>query len=499
MLCSRLAKHGTRLALAVILGLALVGNLPMPAQAASPVNLVLGGEGATSWNISNIKPGDSGAKTVELHNAGSRKGSVTIWVGDIVSSEGANPESETGDTAEPGELTSYLLFNLSCSRLSTNLLLPATIDGLPQSVSGPGYIKVRPLNPGETVTLVWEWEFPETGAPQNDAQGDSLSFTINYLLEELPSGGGGGGGTPNYQWLTMDILGAVTPVRVSSSGELLDSFVASGPDNKSKLELDQGTKVTCAGGLVPIRIEMRVCEEPLSAPDGTEIIGPAYSLTGYVYDSAPCPLIFEPPALLTLNYDPAWLPEGTSSVLIASYGAEQGWRELELPFGGVAEPGEITTLISHTSIFAILARLTPSPSYPVLSPPLLPAKFELNDFVINPAQLGVGEPVAISTTVQNTGEAEGNYTLTLKINGKIEQSKETTLAGGESTRVSFTVTKDNPGTYAVAVDGLTGEFIVLASASPPWVNLYWWLLLLAVVVAILLTYFLTIGSRHRPQ
>ena len=69
----------------------------------NPVDLELGGAGATPWNITDIQPSDSGTRTVELRNIGSRHGFVTIWVSGIVSHEGENPESETGDTAEPGE------------------------------------------------------------------------------------------------------------------------------------------------------------------------------------------------------------------------------------------------------------------------------------------------------------------------------------------------------------------------------------------------------------
>ena len=46
-------------------------------------------------------------------------------------------------------------------------------------------MNITPLNVGDNVTLVWEWQFNETGRPQNDAQGDNLSFTINYMLEEI--------------------------------------------------------------------------------------------------------------------------------------------------------------------------------------------------------------------------------------------------------------------------------------------------------------------------
>ncbi|GAI58083.1 unnamed protein product, partial [marine sediment metagenome] len=61
------------------------------------------------------------------------------------------------------------------------IVLPlAIIDNFPQSVSDPNYIRMSPLDAGEEVTLGWEWELPpETG---NDAQGDTLSFTINYHL-----------------------------------------------------------------------------------------------------------------------------------------------------------------------------------------------------------------------------------------------------------------------------------------------------------------------------
>ncbi|GAI80557.1 unnamed protein product, partial [marine sediment metagenome] len=128
------AKRTARFFLAVIIGLVLAGSLPAPVHAADPVDLMLGGEGATSWNIENIMPCDSGVKTITLHNAGTEDGFVTIWVSDIVSSEGANPESETGDTSEPGELIDYLLFNLSSipsNRLSTSLSLPTTLDNFP--------------------------------------------------------------------------------------------------------------------------------------------------------------------------------------------------------------------------------------------------------------------------------------------------------------------------------------------------------------------------------
>ncbi len=175
------------LATILVMGIAYAGFSPALVQAQeydpSVIDLVLGGEGATGWAIENIMPCDSGTQTVTLHNAGSADGFVIIWISNIVSGECVNPESET-DTTEPGELDDHLLFDLSATGLSTNLSLPTTINNLPQSIDDPNYIRISPLNDGDTITLNYDWELPcETG---NEAQGDCLSFTINYLLEEFP-------------------------------------------------------------------------------------------------------------------------------------------------------------------------------------------------------------------------------------------------------------------------------------------------------------------------
>jgi len=483
---SRLIECGTRLALPLIIGLATVGSLPAPAQAQSPmVNLELGGEEATSWNMSDIEPGDSGTKTVRLHNAGSRKGSVAIWISDIVSSEGKNPESETGDTTEPGELVDYSVFNLSCNRLYTNIALPAAPHGFPQSASDSNYIKIEHLYAGETLTLIWQWEFLETGEPQNDTQGDSLSFTINYLLEELPPDDGGGGDSePSYRILNVDILGKVTKCKVNSSGKLLYSYVATDPDNKRKLELPKGTGLTCANGEILRRIEMKVYEEALSIPTGMEIVGPAFELAGYTKDSVPCSVTFYQPARLTLSYDPSWLPQDTSPVYIASCDVGQDWKELELAPDSAAELGGITALISHTSTFAILAKLEPSPPHTRTHPPPPPSPLSAH-FVASDLNIIVteektwapitfvtktGESVGITANIANDGGQEGTYIADLEIDGEIADTEELILAAGQSQQVSFALSGLDYGQHQVELAELRGHFTVCRTIN-------WWLIM----------------------
>ncbi len=162
---------------ALMIALILLGSLPIPVKAdPSATDLKLGGEEATSWNIANIYPGQSGTKTVTLHNAGYLDGFVTIWITDI---------KETDFAGNGARLDDYVFFDVSADRLTTNLSFPMKIDKFPKDASGnPNYLRINSLKAGETISLVWRWHFlAEAG---NEAQGDGFSFTINYMLEETP-------------------------------------------------------------------------------------------------------------------------------------------------------------------------------------------------------------------------------------------------------------------------------------------------------------------------
>jgi len=166
----------------LIIGLVLSGLFILPAQAKSSViDLDLGGEGAVPWEIKDIKPGDSGIKTIELHNKGSGDGFVTIWISEI---------NETDYGGDGASLDNYLLLNLSGERMETNISMPSTIHEFPQNASDPKYINITRLDSGEVISLDWEWEFQMKETPQNEAQGDQLSFNIHFMLEELPSSEG---------------------------------------------------------------------------------------------------------------------------------------------------------------------------------------------------------------------------------------------------------------------------------------------------------------------
>jgi hypothetical protein len=529
MLSCGTAKWARIVASVVIIGVALVGVIPGRVYGQAALELELGGSGSTPWSLGNIKPGDSGTETVELHNAGTESGDVIIWVDDIL---GSDPG---GDGVA---LDEYLLFDIYCARATANITFPARITDFPRSADDLRYLSIDGLGAGETVTLVWGWVFQETGLPQNDAQGESLSFSINYLLSDRatssPPGGGTGGPTPRtpeFHWLQINILGQTTTIEVSSLGIILNPCTAADLAGENALQFNAGTRVTLAGGDTPIKIEMRTAASSPPPPDDSEILGPSYEIVGYSYSPYPGPVIFSLPVRLTLAYDGSQLTTDNATVNIGYYDAATGWSVLNTPAGEESAPGTVSALIRHTSAFGVLAaapappptpstttpsppttsppppdlpvplppengsalppEISPSPAGPVTAPPA-PAQFELAALVIEPALVGPGEPASVSVIVRNTGGAEGKYRLDLVVNGAVEQSLEVMLDAGDSTRVGFTLVRDDPGTYAVSVGGLAAELTVAPEATASGSSSLVWLAALAVPTAGLLVYLFSI-------
>ena len=338
---SKVVRYATRLLLAVTVALFLLGFLSTEAQAdTNPVDLELGGEGAMPWSISNVQPGDSSTSTVELHNAGSGDGFITIWVSDIISTEGMNPESETGDTTQPGELANHLLLGISSNRISTNLKLPTTIYKLPQSVTSPNYLEIIPLKSGDTANLQWKWSLPtQTG---NDVQGDGISFTINYLLRECS---------------ITDVSGVVT-----GEGVFTEEVTAESESGEAELTIEKDTVGQTEEGqpLSEIWI-IEMDKEPPAPPADAKIVG-------LTCDLGPDGATFDPPITITFTYDPDEIPERASErdLVIAVWDKDTGeWVTLE---GCTVDTvnSTISAPVSHFSRYSVIVPIPPPhpPSHP---------------------------------------------------------------------------------------------------------------------------------------
>jgi len=97
--------------------------------------------------------------------------------------------------------------------------------------------------------------------------------------------------------------------------------------------------------------------------------------------------------------------------------------------------------------------------------PVKPAEFQVTELVINPVSVLADEIVDISVKITNVGEASGNYTVNLKIDDIIIETRDVTLSGGATAVIEFEVTETKPGTHTIEIDEQAGSFTVEAPVS----------------------------------
>ena len=79
--------------------------------------------------------------------------------------------------------------------------------------------------------------------------------------------------------------------------------------------------------------------------------------------------------------------------------------------------------------------------------------FRVTDASLDRTTVAPGESVPVAVSVTNEGQAAGEWTVPLTVDGDRVASRTVSLAPGESTTVRFDVSVDSPGQYAVGADG----------------------------------------------
>lgn len=311
-----------------------------------------------------------------------------------------------------------------------------------------------------------------------------------YVQLPLPIGGSGGGSLSSALSacslsLAADIEGNITIASMTSTGVLCETCIARDASGKYILELDKDAKVSLANNAVPLLLRFRESSSPPPAPENTAIIGPVYEISAYPasYATIPSPLSISPPATLTLVYDPSKLPKNATEVFIANYDTEEGWLALAPVPGVVAELGKAQGLASHFSPVAILARLA-EPK---------PAKFEVSNLTVDPAQAQPNQKINISIKVTNSGGESGDYNLDLKVDGTVKSSKQVIIAAGTSQTVNFTITGYTAGKHQMEVAGMTSAFDMVKAPQPTSIN--WWFIGGFTVIILLIIVVLTVWRR----
>jgi hypothetical protein len=128
---------------------------------------------------SNVKPGDSGSRTIALKNNGTIEGTAKIHIKNVANSEGTNPESET-DKTDPGDLGKYLVLKIWYDAEGNgfevdDLIITNEVDDLNSVLTTLGA-----LGAGQTRNVKIDWELPS--GVGNDVMGDIVTFDIEFSL-----------------------------------------------------------------------------------------------------------------------------------------------------------------------------------------------------------------------------------------------------------------------------------------------------------------------------
>jgi hypothetical protein len=186
----------------------------------------------------------------------------------------------------------------------------------------------------------------------------------------------------------------------------------------------------------------------------------------------------------TLSDDADWLSGNPTS------GSSTGERDtvvLSVDVAGMSDGAYSAGITISSSGASNSPQTVPVTLYVGVEGPPAPAQFTISSLDVTPERVPPGQPVTVSAQVTNTGDSEGSYTVNLTVNGQVEQTKTVPLAPEAMGTVTFTVTKEAPGSYTVSIGDLSKEFTVVASS---WLNRYWWIIVVGVVAVVLLAYFL---------
>ena len=88
--------------------------------------------------------------------------------------------------------------------------------------------------------------------------------------------------------------------------------------------------------------------------------------------------------------------------------------------------------------------------------------FLVANLSIQPEEVEPNEMVTITVSVANTHDTWGIYSLVLWIDGVKEEEGQVMVGAGDTNTIAFCITRKEPGSYHVFINGLSGYFAVVA-------------------------------------
>jgi len=234
---------------------------------------------------------------------------------------------------------------------------------------------------------------------------------------------------------------------IDEDGVFTDDVTIESEDGECWITIGEGTTGLTEDGDPLTEISIVDLEEPPPLPEDS----PA-SVIGLAYDIEPDGATFSPPITLAFTYDDSLIPEGVAeaNLVIAIWDEEAGeWIDLDCTVD--ADDNTITAEVSHLTTFAVLAYA-------------YPAAFVVSNLSITPDEVDIGQEVAISVRITNTGTLEGTYQVVLTLDDQVEATQDITLTGGARITIIFKISENAADTYSVSIGDLSGSFVVKPAA-----------------------------------
>lgn len=318
--------------------------------------------------------------------------------------------------------------------------------------------------------------------------------SLSISTTSLPSGTVGtaysatlsaSGGTSPYSWNTAS--GSLPAgLSLSSTGAITGTPTTAGTYSFT-LQVSDGAGHS-ASAAYTVTVNPAAATAPLSIstttlPSGT--VGTAYSAQvapaggkqPYTWSLFSGTL----PAGLNLNSDgvisgtPSAATTTSFTVRVVDGASNYSTKTLTLTIGQApsTNPPAATPSTPATPAPTAPASSSPSASTPSSSTssggsstsPVSAATFSISDIRATTTPTQSGTRVNITVRVANSGSTQGSKTLVLKINDEGVAQEDVVLAPGESKEVTFSVTKNTPGTYRAGIDFLSTSFEIPPASS----------------------------------
>jgi hypothetical protein len=162
----------------------------------------------------------------------------------------------------------------------------------------------------------------------------------------------------------------------------------------------------------------------------------------------------------------AWLEntgnaDGSKEVELLVDGSPMASSGVEVEAGGQAEltftwssgtPGHYEVAVNHAVAGTVVIEEIPQPDIIVTGAQA------------HPTTVTQGETVNITATAENQGDAEGDKTLELRVDGTAVDEETVSLEAGVETEVTFTWSTDTSGDYDLAVSGVNAGTVTVEEA-----------------------------------